>query len=401
MESNRTSLLVLVALLVLTHSAFAEDRVPATAPATQAGPIAAALQPYVDRGVLAGAVALVADKERVLSCDAVGFADVEARKPMPADAVFWIASQTKAITGAAVMILVDEGKVSLDDPIEKFLPEFRGLWVAVERDKEHVLLKRPARSVTVRDCMNHTSGMPFKSALEDPSLDQLPLKDAVRSYAMTPLASQPGEKYQYSNCGINTAGRIIEVVSGMPYEQFMHRRLFEPLGMKDTTFFPSAAQLARLAKTYKPNLLNARLVETRTPFLSYPLDGPGRYAMPGGGLFSTADDVGRFCRMVLNDGTFEGKRVLSVEAVRAMTSRQTPEGMKESYGIGWAANGDTFGHGGALSTDMTVDRGRGLVYVWLVQHAGYPGDGGKASGAFRKAALERFDAVKQHAAPAQ
>src|SRR5207302_2661627 len=123
--------------------------------------------------------------------------------------------------------------------------------VAVEQDKEHMLLHRPKRAVTVRDVLSHTSGMPFKSALEEPTLDGLTLRDAVRSYAMTPLQSEPGTRYQYSNAGINTAGRIIEVVSGMPYETFMDRHLFGPLGMKDTTFWPDEGQLARLAKAYK------------------------------------------------------------------------------------------------------------------------------------------------------
>ena len=126
---------------------------------------------------LAGAVTLVADKDKVLSLDAVGFADIAGKKVMPAEALFWIASQSKPVTGAALMILVDEGKVDLNSPVSKYLPEFNNIWVATERDNDHVLLKRPARPITVRDCMNHTSGMPFKSDLEQPTLDLLPLRD--------------------------------------------------------------------------------------------------------------------------------------------------------------------------------------------------------------------------------
>ena len=122
------------------------------------------------------------------------------------------------------MILVDEGKIALDDPVAKYLPEFRDLWVAAERDGEHVLLKRPKRPITVRDVLSHTSGMPFSSAMENPTLDGLPLRVAVKSYAMTPLQTEPGTKYAYSNAGINTAARILEVVSGMPYEEFLQKR---------------------------------------------------------------------------------------------------------------------------------------------------------------------------------
>src|SRR5262249_6486865 len=153
---------------------------------------------------------------------------------------------------------------------------------------------RPKTAVTVRQCLAHTSGMPFASAAEKPTLDALPLKDAVASYARTPLLTEPGTAYRYSNAGINTAGRIIEVVSGMPYETFLDKRLFRQLGMKDTTFWPSEEQLKRLAKGYRPGEGKKGLVETKIGQLRYPLDDRKRGPMPGGGLFSTADDVARF-----------------------------------------------------------------------------------------------------------
>ena len=372
----------LLAFLAVTPVAVAED--PAR---PVVGGLTAALKPYVDRGVLAGAVVLVADRERVLSAEAVGYADVAAKAPMKADSVFWIASQSKPITAAALMILVDEGTVKLDDPVSNYLPEFRGLWLTAERDKDHVTLKKPARPVTLRDLLSHTSGLPFRSAAEEPTLDGIPLAAATRTYAMTPLETEPGVKYQYSNAGINTAGRVIEVVSKMPYEDFLDKRLFAPLGMTDTTFWPNESQVKRLAKAYKPDAAKAGLTATPISQLYYPLgDHARRFPMPAGGLFSTAADVGRFCQMALNGGTLNGKRVLSEAAVREMTTRQTPAALKDSYGLGWAVGGDGFGHGGALSTDMWVNPSRGLVYVYLVQHAGFPGDGGAARGAFRKAA---------------
>jgi CubicO group peptidase (beta-lactamase class C family) len=352
--------------------------------------IASALQPFVDDHSLGGAVTLVADKDKVLSEGAVGYADIAAGKPMQTDALFWIASQSKPITATALMMLVDDGKVRLDDPVAKYLPEFRGAWVAVENENDHMLLRRPGHPPTVRELLSHTSGLPFKSAMEEPTLDLLPLRVAALSYAMTPLLNEPGTKHVYSNAGINTAGRIIEVVSGMHYEEFLDERLFGPLGMKDTTFWPKDEQLARLAKSYKPNAAKDGLEEIRIGQLKYPLHDRSRQPMPAGGLFSTAPDVAKFCQMILNRGEYRGKRYLSAAAVEEMTKRQTGERIPQSYGLGWATGGGTFGHGGAHSTNMTIDPKRGLIYVWMVQHAGFPGNGGESQNAFRRAAEEQF-----------
>ena len=218
-----------------------------------------------------------------------------------------------------------------------------------------MLLKRPRHPINVREILSHTSGLPFASTIEHPTLDGQPLRVAVVSYAMTPLQSEPGAKYQYSNAGINTAGRIIEVVSGKAYEDFLDKRLFEPLGMKDTTFWPNAEQLSRLARPYRPNASKDGLEETTISQLTYPLDDRKRQPMPAGGLFSTASDVGTFCRMILNGGTLDGKRYLSEDAVKQLATKQTGDEVKDQYGLGWAVGGDTFGHGGALATDM-IDR---------------------------------------------
>ncbi len=367
--------------------------VPAQAPSTgspSSKSISSALQPFVDSHSLAGAVTLVADKDKVLSVDTVGFSDIKAKKPIELDAVFWIASMSKPITATALMILVDEGKVKLDDPVENYLPEFKQQWLAVEQDNEHILLKKPKHPITIREALSHTSGLPFSSKLEGPTLDALRIRDGVKSYAMTPLVTEPGTKYQYSNAGINTAGRIIEVVSGMPYEDFLDKRLFEPLGMHDTTFWPSEQQVVRLAKAYKPNASKDDLEETTIGQLSYPLTDRKRQPMPGGGLFSTASDLARFCQMILNGGTLGGKRYLSEAAIAEMTRRQTGEDIKENYGLGWATGGGIYGHGGALSTNMSIDPKRGLITIFLVQHAGFPGEGGKSHGAFKKTAEDLF-----------
>ena len=355
-------------------------------------PIAAALQPFVDDHVLAGAVTLVADREKVLSVETVGFADIGKQKGMQPDSVFWIASMSKPITGLAVMILVDEGKVSLDDPVEKYIPEFKGQMVVVEQDGAHVLLKKPKHAITVRNVMAHTSGLPFKTPIEAPTLDILPLSARVRSYAMTPLQFEPDSKYQYSNAGINIGGRIVEVVTGMSFEKFLDERLFQPLGMRDTTFYPQAAQIARLAKAYKPNADKSGLDETPISQLLYPLDSAERTSMPAGGLFSTAADLALLCRMVLNEGELNGKRYLSAAAIKQMATTQTGD-LPNSYGVGWSTNRSTgsFGHGGALSTNMQIDPANQLITIFLVQHAGWPKESGKTIlPTFQKTALATF-----------
>lgn len=363
--------------------------------------LAGALQPFIDGSKLAGAVLLVADRDRVLTLQPVGFADLAAKKPMQPDTLFWIASQSKPITATALMMLVDEKKVRLDDPVEKYLPEFKEAWVAVERDRRHMLLERPKQKVTVRHILSHTSGLPFQSAIEHPTLDGLPLRVAAGSYAMTPLQWEPGTRYQYSNAGINTTGRIIEVVAGMPYEEFLDRRIFQPLGMKDTTFRPSSEQVARLAKSYRPKSDGTGLEEIPITQLRYPLDDPTRQPMPAGGLFSTAGDVARFCQMILNGGGFEGKRYLSESVVSEMTSRQTGPSIKENYGLGWSTSGKRAepggavipgpcGHGGAYATSMSIDPRRGMITVYMVQSVGAGKDGEKMRSAFTKAAEAAF-----------
>ena len=347
---------------------------PAAARAQAAGEsLQAILGPAIEQQHLAGAIVLVTDVNKPVLVEAVGSADLAAQRPMTTDAMFWIASMTKPMTAAALMILVDEGRVGLDDPVAKHLPEFRELWVERERTPERLELTRPSRAITIRDALSHMSGLPFKSAVEEPTLDVAPLVTVARSYPLLPLKTDPGTGYLYSNAGINTAGRIIEVVSGMPYERFMQERLFAPLGMVDTTFHPTESQVARLATAYRAKEDKSGIMPVRIPQLKYPLDGPGRYPMPGGGLFSTADDCSRFCRLVLGGGEFEGRRILSEAAVAEMTKRQTPQTVKESYGLGFTVGADgTCGHGGAFATNMSIDRGRGLAVVWLVQDAGSP-----------------------------
>ncbi len=356
------------------------------APATKLAPL---LQPFVDSHTLAGAVVLVANPDKILDVEAVGSMDIAAKTSMRTDSVFWIASQSKPITAAGLMILVDEGKVNVDDPVEKYLPEFKGQQVNVSTDPAKPQLVAPRHPILVREVLSHTSGLDFKSEMETPTLDLKPLAERVRSYAKMALLFQPGSKSKYSNAGINTAGRIIEVVSGMPYEKFLEERLFKPLGMSDTTFWPSKEQQSRLAKSYKPTAAKDNLEEIPIGQLLYPLESPERQPMPAGGLFATAKDLSLFYQMLAHNGTLKGTRILSEKAVQTMTSDQSGEA-NSHYGFGLATDGKSFTHGGAYGTNSRYDREQKLITVFLVQHAGWAGEGKTILPLFQKAATAAY-----------
>ena len=347
------------------------------------GPLAKVIEPYIKSREIAGAVALVANRDRIIDEETIGCADLENHVPMQPNDMFWIASMSKAMTAATVMMLVDEGKISLDDPVEKYLPEFKGQMVSRDENtpdnSDPGTMRKPRQEanapsrlepsnhpITIREILSHTAGLPFSSKLEAGGWDLLPLKTRVASYAAEPLQSQPGTEYSYSNEGLNTAARIVEVVSGMLFQDFLQQRLFDPLGMKDTTFWPSDEQLKRLAKSYESGSLHAVPIDQ----LTYPLnDRKRRFPIPAGGLFSTAHDVLRFCQMMLNDGTLDGKRYLSEKAIRLITMKETGDSVAKSYGFGWNVGYGFYEHSGAYKTDMKVDVKRGLITIFLVQHA--------------------------------
>jgi CubicO group peptidase (beta-lactamase class C family) len=391
------------------------------APGADSGPLHSALQPMVDKHIVAGAVARVANGSKVLDLESVGYQSLETKEPMRNDDLFWIASMTKSMTATALMMLVDEGKVNISDPVEKYLPEFKGQMVAEGQEAPHP----PRHPITIREIMSHTSGLIPAS---DPALRNIwSLKEIVAKAAAAPLIHEPGTKYQYNNTGINTGGRIIEVVSGMAYTDFMQKRLLDPLGMKDTTFWPTEAQAKRLARTARftedksgleevkldKNLTQAAIdkfshgVAVPAPMLSdfgqgIIFDYANHYGQPAGGLYSTASDIGKVCQMLLNGGVFEGKRYLSAEAVQQMTSDQTGQATvspDEGYGIGWSTKkkdneGPTpgsFGHRGARRTMMWVDPKNQLVMVLLVERFDMTGEQQKQLyPAFMRAAIEHF-----------
>ncbi len=298
------------------------------------------------------------------------------------------------------MMLVDEGRIAVSDPVEKYLPEFRGQWLIASRDGTTRTLKRPSRRITIRDLLTHTSGMPSMPPEGIKELYQRmdkTLAEAVSVYSQMPLDFEPGTKWQYSNPGIATLGRIIEVVSGQPYEKFLETRIFAPLGMKDTFIFPPADKLGRIALVYKVD--NDKLVRAGRDILAGdPAEyrKGAKYSGPELAVYSTASDLAAFYQMVLNGGTYNGKRLLSRAAVELMTSLQTGDiKMGVGYGLAWTVVRDeggtlqmqsigTYGHGGAFGTLGWVDPKKDLVGVLMIQSAG--GAGAEASNALRQLA---------------
>jgi CubicO group peptidase (beta-lactamase class C family) len=315
---------------------------------------------------------------------------------MRTDAIFWIASMSKPILATLLLMLQDEGLLSVDDPVEKYLPEFKALKTADGR---------PAR-VTIRHLLTHTSGMGEITA--EQARASRTLAAVIPLYVARPVAFPPGSKWVYCQSGINTAGRIAEVVTGEPLEKLLKRRLFDPLGMKDTTFYLTEKQLPRLAKSYR-RTDRGDLIETEIGFLNgkspTSLD---RFPAPNGGLFSTAADYARFCQMILRGGELDGKRYLKPETVKLLTTIQTA-GIKTGFtpGNGWglgvcvvrAPQGvtamlapGTFGHGGAYGTQAWVDPQNKRVYVLMVQRANFANsDASPVRQAFQEAAARVLD----------
>ncbi len=341
------------------------------------------MQEFVDRQLVAGAVTLVANGSTVLALDAVGYSDLAAKRVLRADDLFWIASMTKPITGTALLMLQDEGKLSVEDEVEKYLPEFKGQMLLATKNAEATVLKKPSRRITLRDLLTHTAGL--NAEAPDVGRD-LMLAERTLTYALQPLAFEPGTKWAYSNPGINTLGRIVEVVSGQGFAEFLDTRLFRPLGMKDTTFWPTEAQARRVAKAYQPGPDNRGLAEVDNYFLKgLSLTARWRTPIPAGGLYSTAADMAKFYHMMLNGGRANGRVYLSPNAHRQLTSTQTgeiktgfTEGMswgfgfqvvKQPQGVTAMLAPGTYGHGGAYGTQSWADPKNGTIYILMIQRA--------------------------------
>jgi CubicO group peptidase (beta-lactamase class C family) len=387
----------LLSLLAVALLAPAQTTNPAAAGMDPArlDAIKARMREFAQQGRVSGIVTLLQRNGALALLDATGFQDLESKTPMRPDSIFQIMSMTKPVTGVAVMIMVEEGRLRLNDPVELHLPEFRGQMMIQSKTADTRVLVKPPRPITIRDVMTHTSGLPGGPP---PGIAELlremnrPLGEAVAIYAQQPLEFAPGARWQYSNTGIATLGRLVEVASGLKFEDFLDQRIFAPLGMKDSHIFLPAAKRPRLAPLYTER--DGRLVKGGVQALGGdPLkhrEG-AIYSGPEYALHSTAADLARFYQMMLNRGTLDGKRILSPASVAIMTADHTPaipnSGWLPAAGFGltWEVTRDPLGtltgltkgafhHGGAFGTFGWVDPNRNLVGVFLIQHSGSRAD---------------------------
>ena len=394
----RRFLVALALAATLPLSAFAEvPKLPG---------VGAEVQKQVDLNEIAGAVTMVINKTGVLHLEATGYADIASKRPMTPDTLFWIASMTKPITGTAILMLQDDGKLNVNDPVAKYLPEFANLKTPSGK---------PA-NLTITQILTHTSGLGEASGPAAQAAKTL--ADLVPIWLATPMKYEPGEKWEYTQSGINAAARIVEVVSGMTFDAFLQKRLFTPLGMTETTFYPTDAQRAQLATAYARNK-ETGVLEVTPP---RPEFGPRNKPPQGnGGLYSTARDYARFCEMLLNGGQDRGRRILSPEAFKLLSTPQTGElstgffqnetfgqhGKNYGWGIGTCVlkkphagvaamlSPGSFGHGGAWGTQAWVDPVKGVAYVLMVQRSNFPNsDASVLRREFQKAAANAMAAKK-------
>ncbi|MCA9264212.1 MAG: beta-lactamase family protein [Planctomycetales bacterium] len=331
--------------------------------------VTSAMQKFVDDGTVSGVVTLVARNGKIVHLQALGASDLESGTPMKNGTLFSIASMTKPIVATALMILVDEGKVSLDDPVSKYLPKF-----ADAKLGGGVALSRP---LTIKDLMTHTSGLGGNQVFSGT------LAAEADRLAARPLDFQPGTKWQYSP-GLNVVGRIIEVIAEQPLQDFLQQRIFDPLQMKHTTFSPGGGEQRRMATLYRKDA-EGQLEEVEN-FIRDKTDQ--NVPNPSGGLVSNARDLYRFYRAVLNGGRFKQQQVVSAQSVKQMTAVQTGElstGFTpgNGWGLGWCVvrepqgvtkdvSPGTFGHGGAFGTQGWVDPVSRTIYVLLIQRSDLP-----------------------------
>jgi CubicO group peptidase (beta-lactamase class C family) len=380
-----------MALVPLLAASCASPKLPTVGRAVQAA---------VDTGDPSGAVTVVATKDKIVHLEADGLADIASKKPMRTDSVFWIASMTKPVTAVAVLMLQDEGKLNVNDPVKKYIPEFANLKTPSGKRAE----------ITIAQMLTHTSGLGEADAKA--ARDAHTLAEMIPLYLAAPMQYEPGAKWQYTQSGINVASRIVEVVSGQSFDAFLQQRILDPLGMKDTTFYPAEKFPERRVTGYSKDRVTGAMIAARPPA------GFGQRGTPpfgNGGLFSTGPDYARFCQMLLGGGSFGGKRYLSPSSMALLSTVQTGDlpcgflqseafgshGTNYGWGIGTCIlrsphegvasmlSPGTFGHGGAWGTQAWIDPVRGYAYILMVQRAAVPNaDASEIRKTFQQAASD-------------
>ncbi len=343
--------------------------------------VAAAVAPWVERGELPGAISIVCDGDRTeVSC--VGFADVAAKRPITLDDAFMQCSQTKGFCGVTAAILVEEGKLSLDDPVSKYLPEFKTLWV-LDSDTNGVrTLHKAENELTVRMCLNHTGGFPFEIPGKQAAIPGggwsggMPVRSVAASAAAHPIRFEPGTKAQYSNTGIDIAAAVVQTIAGMPWDQFLQERVLDPLGMTETRFKPTKAQIAGHIEMYDCHKDAPATYREQNDWEQRPYNGDHVFPSAGAGLWTTARDQVKFYRMLMNGGVGDnGVRILQEETVRSLLATSSRPADLGNYSLGLNAPADGhgwFGHGGAWGTNCQVNMDKRQLKLWVVQLCGDP-----------------------------
>jgi len=402
-EQSRKVIPAVLGFLILGVLAFAQDLSPSKPEAVGLSSdrlerIGTAVQHEIDDKRIAGAVTMVIRRGHVAWFKSQGMMDREVSKPMQPDAMFRICSMTKPITSVAVMMLYEEGRFLLDDPVSKYLPEFKDPKVLVKPATGEPYSIPATKEITIRDLLRHTSGITYQwnqdlgpryeSAGVASGLLQYDgtIGDSVKHLAGLPLLFNPGDRFEYS-LGVDVLGRLVEVVSGKPLDEFFRTRIFEPVGMKDTYFFPPDNKLDRLATayTYYPEKGLNRFPDTPIKEGSfvysadYPSRGPKKLFSGGAGLVSTAMDYARFCQMMLDGGKIGSTRLLSRKSVDLMTHDQLGKiGPDQGFGLGFGVDGvkeplselgspGEFNWGGFFFTGFNVDPKEQMIIVFMAQ----------------------------------
>ena len=357
-----------------------------------------ALKPFVESGELPGAISVFYQNgKQEVAC--VGYADVAKKRPITLDDPYMQCSQTKGFCGVTIAILVEEGKISLDDPVSKYLPEFGTLWVTTSEKDGVRTLTKAKNTLTVRMVMNHTGGFPF----ELPNFHamggwsrRMPLRSVAATAASQPINFEPGTKVQYSNVGIDIGATVVEVVTGKRWEDFLKERVFDPLGMTSSGFWPTADQLARQIEMYNCQKGAPAQWRSDNPSMQRPYGDDRVFSSAGAGLWTTARDQLKFYKMLMNLGVGEnGARILKEETVKSILAVSTrPKGLG-GYSLGLSApetDGEDqwFGHGGAWGTNCMVNWHKRQLKLWAVQFCGGP----RPWDAARNAAADKFFAAK-------
>lgn len=355
----------------------------------------AAMQTLIDAGDMPGAVTVVTTKDKIIHLDEAGYADYAHKDAMQANTVFWVASMTKPLTAVSILMLQDEGKLNVTDQVSKYIPEFANLKTPSGK---------PA-NLTITQILTHTSGL--GEAKNDDMLKAKTLAGLMPLFLAAPMQYEPGAQWKYTQSAINVAAHIIEVASGMPYEQFVKTRILDPLGMVHSTFHPDRNPQAPRALGYVKNKTTGAWEVTAVPE-AY----SGKEGLPplgNGGLFSTGPDYARFCQMLLGGGVYKGKRYLSANAMKALTTIKTgdlPTGFLQGHGddYGWGIgvaiqrrphdgvgsmlSAGTYGHGGAWGTQAWIDPVRGVAYILMVQRPNINGDAAEVRRFFQQTAAD-------------